>query len=557
AEARQAETIVDLLATIPGAQTSTYGARGQLGSLFVRGADSNQTLVLWNGIPLNDPFSDEFNFAFLAAEEVVRVEVVPGPFSALYGSSAMGGVVQVITAGQRGARLQLEAGQRDHRRASVAAGGDHERLHAEIAGHRREGRGGTGNDEYESSEASGRLRWTPRPQSEVSLLLRWNDSETGIPFVGFTPSPRRHIAWRETEWALPWSHTAAAWEVTGSLSQLRYDNEFRDPEDPFGFTRGDTESRADRARAVATRRFGDGWWAGGGEWQRDRVDDGGTFGTNLDDATQRTAAAFGELHLERGRLAADLGVRRDDNDAYGGATSPRLGVVWAATSELRLRGSYGEAFRAPALVELYYPFTGNPDLRPERGRTAEVGVAWQRGAWSVDVAAFDSRQRDLITYDFVAARNANVGSARSRGVDGELRFRMGIVELRLGGMRLDAEDRDSGSRLRNRPKETAQLVAIARPGAAVLSAVASWVGERVNVFPEFPYADTVNPGFATFDLAGSWQLRGGSEADGESRAVPGIAPYVRVLNALDREYEAVLGFPAAGRTLIGGVRLEW
>jgi vitamin B12 transporter len=545
AKARQTESLVELLATVAGAQVSAYGPPGQLASLFVRGADSNQTLVLWNGIPLNDPFSDELNFAFLPAEDVQRVEVVPGPFSALYGSSAMGGVVQVITGNERGVRLQLEAGQRDHRRASVAAGGDRGPLHGEVAGHRREGRGGTGNDAYDSSEASGRLRWTPRPQSEASLLLRWNDSETGIPFVGFTPSPRRHIAWTEREAALPWSHTAAAWELNGAVSQLRYDNAFRDPDDPFGFTRGDTESRADRARVVGTRHFQNGWWAGGGEWERVRVTDGGTFGTNLDDAHERTAAAFGELHLERGRLAADLGARRDDNDAFGGATSPRLGVALAATPELRLRASYGESFRAPALVELYYPFTGNPELRPELGRTAEVGAAWQRGAWSVDVAAFEARQRDLITYDFVASRNENVGRARSRGVDGELRWRGDSSELRLGGMRLDAEDRDTGARLRNRPRSTAHLVAIARPGDLVLSAVASWVGERINAFPEFPYADTVNPAYATLDLAASWELR------------KGIAPYLRVTNALDREYEAVLGFPASGRTLIAGVRLEW
>ena len=100
-------------------------------------------------------------------------------------------------------------------------------------------------------------------------------------------------------------------------------------------------------------------------------------------------------------------------------------------------------------------------------------------------------------------------------------------------------------RLRNRPRSTAHLVGIARPGDAVLSAVVSWVGERINVFPEFPYADTVNPAYATLDLAASWEAR------------KGIAPYVRLLNALDREYEAVLGFPASGRTLIGGVRLEW
>jgi vitamin B12 transporter len=537
--------VLDLLATVPGAQAATYGPPGQLGTLFVRGADSNQTLVLWNGVPLNDPFSDEYNFAFLATDAVTRVEVVPGPFSALFGSSAMGGVVQVITGRQRGGMVDLEGGERDRRRLALSVGGDRGPLHGELAGHYREGNGGLGNDHYDGRELVGKVEWTANPSTDASLLLRWNDSDTGIPFVGFTPSPQREIAWTEHEWSLPVSHTGTQWDANGMLSQVRYQNDFSDPEDPFGFTRGTTDSRADRARVQGSRRFASGWWAFGGEWERVRVTDDGTFGVNLDKATQRTDAAFTELHLERGRFAADLGIRRDENDDYGGATSPRLGVVFAATSTLRLRASYGESFRAPALVELYYPFSGNPDLEPERGETGELGLAWQHDAWSLDLAAFESRQRDLISFDLVSFRNVNIGRARSRGVDGELRWHGSIVEMRLGGMRLDAEDRDTGDPLKNRPRANAQLVAIARPGRLELSFVGKWVGERVNSFPEFPYADTRNPSYATVDLAGSWQL------------AHGIAPYARVENALDREYQPVLGFPASGRTVVAGARVEW
>ncbi len=543
--ARHVESVLELLGTVPGAEVSPYGPAGQLASLFVRGADANQTLVLWNGVPLNDPFNGESSFAFLAAEGVRRLEVVPGPFSALYGSSAMGGVVQVITEPGRGVRADLEAGQRDRRRLAVAAGGDLGPLHGELTGHRRQGNGGTGNDAYDGSELAARLQWTVTPQSEASLLLRGNDSETGIPFVGFARSPHRHIAWRERQAALPWSATGAAWQLDGALSQVRYSNDFRDPEDPFGFTSSTTDSRADEARAVATRRFPSGWWAGGGEWRRLRVDDRGSFGVNLDDARQRSGGIFSELHLERGRVAADLGVRRDDNDRYGTATSPRLGVVLALTSELRLRASYGESFRAPALVELDYPFSGNPDLRPERGRSGELGLAWQRGSWSLDLAGFDTRQRDLIDYDPVAARDVNVGRAESRGLDGELRWHTSRLELRAGGMRLRAEDADSGKPLRNRPRASAQLVAIARPGTAVLSLAARWVGQRASSFPELPYDDTTTPAYTTVDLAGSFELR------------HRVEPYAKVENALDRRYQPVLGFPASGRTVVAGVRLEW
>jgi outer membrane cobalamin receptor len=112
-------------------------------------------------------------------------------------------------------------------------------------------------------------------------------------------------------------------------------------------------------------------------------------------------------------------------------------------------------------------------------------------------------------------------------------------------MRLEAEDRSSGKPLRNRPERSAHLVAIARPGAAVLAATASWVGERINVYPEFPYTDTVNPAYGTLDLAASFALR------------PWIEPYARVENALDRRYQPVLGFPSSGRTVIAGARLAW
>ena len=542
ARARHSESIAELLGTVPGAQAFTLGSPGQQTSLFVRGADSNQTMVLWNGIPLDDPFFGGFNFAFLPADGVARLEVVPGPFSALYGSSAMGGVVQVITDDTPGARAQLEAGEHEQRRVTLGAAGARGPLHGWLTGHWREGKGGAGNDHYDSHELAGRVGGGSAT-SEAALLARWNDSDTGIPFDGFTPSPHRTIDWREWQWAVPWSHGAASWDADGSVSQIRYRNRFDDPDLPF---HEDTDSRVDRARAVATmRQLADGWWSVGGDWERQTVTDASDFGTSLDAARQRTVAAFTQLHGTLGIVTADVGLRYDDNDVYGSATSPRLGVVVAATSHLRLRASYGESFRAPALGELYFPFTGNPELRPERGRSGELGAQLADGAWSLDVALFRNRQHDLIDFDFTTGTNVNVGRARSQGGDAELRYARGAIDLRFGGMRLVAEDADTGRPLRNRPRTTAHLVAIARPGRAELALTTSYVGERVNVFPVFPFTDTRNPAYTTVDLAAGYAVH------------PHLAPYVRVSNLLDREYEPVLGFPAPGRTFVGGVRTEW
>jgi vitamin B12 transporter len=541
---RGVESALALVGTAAGAHGVSYGPTGQLGSFFLRGADSNQTLVLWNGLPLNDPLFGAFNWAYLSTTGVERIEVAPGPFSALYGSSAMGGVVQLVT--RRDSRLEglVEGGERSYRRAALSAGGGSGPLHASATGHWREGRGGFGNDDYDGREASGRLAWAPAGRGvDAGLLLRWNDAETGVPFVGVTPSPDRRIAWEELEWGLPVSVVRGPWEVAATLSQVRYDNTFRDPADAFGFTAGDSESESDRARLVATRHSGTAaWWALGGEWERHTVSDSSNFGPNLDEASQRTRAAFAQLHLESGRWSVDAGVRRDDNDVYGGATSPRLGVVFAAAPALRLRASYGEAFRAPSLGELHYPFFGNPELAPERGESAELGVEIGSGAWRLDVVAFEQRQEDLIDFPAGGFAFRNVGRARSRGVEVAARVSRGVADLRLDATWLDAEDRTTGQPLRLRPERSAHLVAALRPGKLDLSFALSYIGERPDADP-VTFAATTNPAYTTLDVAAAWRFNGW------------LAPHVRVENALDESYEPALGFPAPGRTLIAGVRI--
>src|SRR5581483_616634 len=215
ARARDAESIAELLGSAAGAQSFTLGPIGQQASLFVRGADSNQTLVLWNGIPLDDPFFGGFNFAFLPTAALARVELVPGPFSALYGSSAIGGVVQVLTDSTPGARAQIEAGQHDQRRVTLGAAGQRGPLDGWLSGHWREGNGGTGNDDYTSRELAGRVGHTAT-QGDVGLIARWNHSTTGIPFDGLVPSPHRSIDWHEDQLGLPWSASASGWDANGS-----------------------------------------------------------------------------------------------------------------------------------------------------------------------------------------------------------------------------------------------------------------------------------------------------------------------------------------------------
>jgi len=544
-EARQADTLSEAIATVPGLAVMQSGSPGQQTSLFTRGTESEQTLLLWNGIPLNDPFFGGANWQFVPLDGVARVEVARGPFSALYGSNAMGGVVQVFTGSRQGGIFTAEAGEDGYYRGGLAAGADLGKLRLDVTGHLRRGDGELPNDFYDSEELLARGLWTIRPGVSVGLLARANDSETGIPRISGQPNLTGDIAWEERELAIPFVADLGTWEVEAQLAQTRFESAFRDADDPFGFTASDTESEGLRGRAVATwRQSEDLWIAFGSEAERLEVTNSSSFGTNLDGAHQRTWAVFGQGSWGRGPVRLDLGVRRDDNDVYGGETSVRTGIVVKAGPNVRLRASYGEAFRAPSLGELFFPFSGNPDLQPETGESYEVGIEREAGSLRLALTGFENRQHNLIDYDFVANRNLNIDRARTRGLEGELVYRRGIYSGTWSATWMETEDRATGLELLRRPEWSSALVLTARPGDWIFNLEERYVGERADA-DAATFQRTENPYYLRVDLAARW------------RALEWLAPYARIQNVTDEEYEEVLGYPAPGRTLIGGVAVEF
>ncbi len=521
------------------------GGPGQQTSVFVRGGESEHVLLLWNGIPLNDPYFGSVNWQLVPTDGVERVEVVRGPFSALYGSNAVGGVVQVISAPQPGVRLHLEGGEHGYARAGLAAAADLGRAHLDVTGHLRRGGAELPNDAFDSEEMMARTLWTLRPGTTLGLLVRANDSETGVPLDGVAPTLRRRIDWKEREVAVPFRAELGHWEVDAQLSRTDFDAAYRDPDDPSGFNLSDTDSEGLRGRAVVTwRRDDDFWVAFGSEAERLEVSNVTSFGPNLDGSRQRTWAVFGQAGWTRGPFHLDLGLRRDDNDAYGEKTSLRTGAVVDMGAGVRLRASYGEAFRAPSLGELFFPFSGNPGLQPETGESWEVGVEREAGGLRLALTGFDNRRQNLIDFDFVNFRNINVGRGRSRGLEAELGFDRGIVALRWNGTWMDTEDEDTGLELLRRPKKSSNVIVTARPADWTFNLEGRWVGDRPDVDP-LTFGRAENPSFLRVDLAARW------------RVLPWLAPSVRVENAADEEYQEVLGYPSPGRTWIGGVAVEF
>ena len=536
---RQATTVQEALRTVPGLAFSQSGSPGHATSLFTRGTDSNQTLVLWNGVPLNEPYIGGFDWSSLSTEGVERVEVVRGPFSALYGSAALGGVVQVLGGPASGVDARLEGGDDAWRRAALAAGQAFGNLQLGVTGHVLRSEGEQRNDFFDSDAATATARWRGAGWT-LGLLGRYNRSEIGIPRSGSEVTPHQQQETTDRQLSVPLSWTSPRWSLEGSLSRNATDLAYRDPDNAFGYTRADTETATDRARASGTLGLRAGLALSlGGDWQRQQVTDGSVFGVNLQDVHRRQWGGFGELRWQIGAITASAGVRHDDDQSCGTHSSPRLGMRWSFAPAWSVRVSYGEAFRAPSFSELYYPGSGNPALRPETSRSAELGLAWEPGSWSARVTAFRNQLRELIDFDFATYSSVNVGRARTQGVEAEVGFSRPSGSLRANATYLEATNLADRTDLLNRPRWSASVVGSWNLAAWSLSATERYAGERRS----YPYVQV--PGYAVTDLAASW------------RQSALLQPYLRVRNAFDRRYEEVLGYPAARRTLVGGVSLHF
>ncbi|MCB1054514.1 MAG: TonB-dependent receptor [Acidobacteria bacterium] len=537
-ETRQATTVYDLLRTVPGVAVVRSGGPGDVTSLFLRGAGSAQSLVLWNGLPLNDPYFGGFDWASLTTDGAERVEVVRGPLSTLYGSDAVGGVVQVITGRQTGTRLRLEAGERGYGRVALTAGLPLGDGHLDLIGSHENQDGLRENDDFRSTGIIARIGWQPVEGLDLSLLGRSQDSDLGIPASGGIATPERRQASRSLEVALPWSLVRGSWQLDGQLAETHARFRFRDPEADFALNDTDTERR--RLRAVVTRDLGAaGWIAAGGEWHRETVSNVTTFGVNLDDDSQSSWAGFVELHRTWQRWTLQGALRRDDNEFFGSEWSPALGASVRLGTSTRWRVSYGEGFRAPSLGELFFPFSGNPQLAPETSRSVETGLEQRAGAWRFDVAVFDQRLVDLIQFDPQTFVNENVGEARIRGAEAVVEWGRRRFRARLTATHLDTEDRATGEGLLRRPRQSAGLVLTWQPAAWTVELLGRYTGDRQDLDP-VTFARSTNPAYTVADLTLRWNARRWQ-------------PYGRVLNLADETYEEALGFPAPGRTVVAGV----
>lgn len=552
-EQRKERDLSELLREVPGITLSRSGSEGKATSLFMRGADSTQTLVMWNGVKLNNPYFGGYDWGQFSTAGVEQVEVIRGPFSALYGSDAYAGAVSVIS-GSRGNDfdIDLQAGENGLLNGLADLSFEAASLHGNVTYDQRNDDGFTANDDYEQTNIVGGVTWQATENFSAGVQARQSEYALGIPFStnaaadALVPTLRRRQDGTESQISIPIRHRIGRFSYDLTLSRSELDYHFEDPDDPYGFTFADTAAQTDRGRLLVRYNAGVlGTITVGGETETAEVDAATAYGPTVEQRERKSTSYFIEDRLSHAfasgnRLEVSIGVRNDDFEQFGSELSPRVAAAYVMGSN-KFRAAYGEGFRAPSLAELYYPFLGNEELEPEQSRNIEAGFdRYVSARTSFSLTLFRSDYEEMISAVPPSFTYQNIGEVRSQGAELGLKTMLGPLQTSASYTWLDAKDLSGNERLR-RPKHSGSLALRYVTGAldTTLSFVHS--GERSDILPVLPFTVTMNEAYTRGDVlvqyrAGSW------------------TPYVRVENVTDEEYEEVLGYASPGRRALFGLR---
>lgn len=556
--ARQARSIEDLLSGVEGLAISNSGGPGKLTSFFVRGAEADQLLVLVDGVRIGSATAGTAMLQNIPVELVERIEFVRGPRSSLYGSEAIGGVLQVFTRRGGGAlrpEFSVSGGSFDTQQVHAALGGGSERawVQAQVAWQRTDGIDACRGS---SSEFAGCFTEEPdrdgyRYRSATLRAGTQIGAATRLEANWLRAASRNWYddAWYANRSTLLQQVLGASVEhgfggKAGTLT-LRLGRAWDSSDDYLGDVfSGDFRTRRDNASLQWDARPAAGQLLTlGVDYQHDHV----SGSTDYTEHSRDNTALFAQYVAEQGAWRFEASLRGDDNEQFGQHVTGSSALGYAFGNGLQLLAQYGTGFRAPSFNDLYYPAdpvfgaSSNPLLEPERSRSFELALRGRVQAARWRVSLFDSRIRDLIGYDS-SFLPANIDAARIRGAEFTATLPWRSWSLDAGATLQDAENRSQGvnhgRRLTRRPQFTGHVDVTRSFGT--WSVGARWLGEGDR------YDDSAETrhigGYGVLDLraeaplAKSWRLQ------------------LRAANVLDRRYETIAFYNQPGRAFYATLR---
>ncbi len=470
----QPTSVTDLLTRVPGVQVAPTGGRGSLPGIFIRGTKAAQSLVLVDGVRIANATSGDSGLQFLDVDQIERVEVLRGSRSALYGSDAIGGVIQIFTRRASGPgeqpRLRLAAGSNHTWQRSLGLSGNDGATRFNLGASLDETAGidATGpsfasdqdHDAYRNRSLNLSLSHTfgERFEAGLNLLDSRGRSEYDNPFGRFDPVTFESFGQKP--------YTDFSVSSLGSYFDAQLNDTWHSRlELAHSENRDDKRDKLSDERSVFNTYRDQVTWQNdlalaeqhnvlvGGDWYEDRVH----ASTDFTEDSRWNRAAFIQHRYSGERFSTELGVRRDQNQQFGGQTtwSGSLTLPLDARNDVLL--SYSEGFRAPTFNDLYYPDFSNPDLKPERSKSYELQWRSQLTDDSrLETSLYRTDLRDAIIFGQDSIPH-NVASARINGLEMSLDQQWGAWRSQLGVAFIDPRDRDTGHTLARRARRTLSL----------------------------------------------------------------------------------------------------
>lgn len=584
--ARGVTSVSDALREVPGVAVVRSGSFMGVTSVFTRGGQSTYTKVLIDGVAMNQP-GGFFDWATLSTDNVERIEVVRGPSSVVWGSDAVTGVVNIITrSGRGGARMMASAragtyGTVDGE-AQLASSTTAATYSIGLAHHHTNGIYDF-NNANGSTVFSGRADAAINTKTDGSFSVRFSDNVARYPTDGsgfpvdsnsFTSASQLALNGRIRR--ILNSRLSVQANVAASAHDGGTDDAAGQGSANSSQTLDHIGRRSAEVRGIATLGAGSVATIGGAlEQESQRSQSQSAFGAFTSNsvfaATRHNHAAFAELVNTTSKSTLTLGARVDGNEQFGTFGTFRVAGQAQLIEQLRVRANIGTAYREPAFSESFNTaFTrGNPDLEPEHSQSWEAGLSYG-DAVRVEATYFAQRFVDLIDYNGAVVAPApnyqNIAKAEANGVEVELHHApIGGVFFDVSGTLLDTRVIDPGvstsptatlakdSSLIRRPKATGSFrlgySGIARLRTDVL---VTYVGERSDrrFNPDFTVSAITLPDYGLIDWSAEYAL---PTAAGR----PTVSLTFRAANLLDQPYNAVDGYRAPRRTLLGGARISY
>ena len=589
-------TMDEALRKVAGMTIVQSGGYGQLTSMFVRGGESDYTKVLLDGIPVNDP-GGSFNFANLSVADVDRIEIVRGPQSALYGSDAIAGTLQVFT--RRGSserprpapRFAVESGTLGTTRYAGGMEGSGGRGDYALSFTRFDTDNDVLNGSFNQETVAANTGWKITRGLELRGVFRSDYGRTGVPgpWAIRPPDPDEYYRHRSLTGGVAVTYSATpSWTQRAAYSINRSWQFSADPQDSGSFvtryhdrtapwpsfdfvyqTLNNTETQRvsyESDLALPAHHL----LTAGASYERESGVIGDPISNPLHAARDNFGAYVQDQWEFRNLLFATAGVRLEHNGSFGFYAAPRASVAWharrpapgSALGLTNLRANFGLGIKEPTLVESYSQspyFRGNPDLQPEKARSFDAGIEQGFAAGRGTIAAtyfhslfFNQIGYTVTDYQTFEGTFLNIGETRARGLEVTLRTVPGREwEINGGYTHLNSEILTSsspfdpvyaaGQQLLRRPGNSGYLDLRWRPRRWSFGATALMVGSRVD--SDFSGLGILkNPGYLVLNLLANYRINNS------------MSVYALVGNALNTSYMEVFGYPALPANFRIGIR---